>query len=243
MTTTLQIHCECCNAPATATFEGDEFRGVACSQHGTVLMVPQHQVEAMRAVLREKALAAQLYEALSAVGNDVLSRYGALGGSARQLAHAACNAWLAANGMAAVEDQTTLAQPAPAVSASVGAEARLRMALTACNELSAMLPDGPHREHMATISGQVAMAMESIAALAQQPGAQGAAAGQAPDGWRQKAHDWLLWKAEQQDMNNARWPDHAAVYITWRDLPEYARWLAREVSMGEEGCWPSAESG
>jgi hypothetical protein len=84
--------------------------------------------------------------------------------------------------MAAVEDQTTLAQPAPAVSASVGAEARLRMALTACNELSAMLPDGPHREHMATISGQVAMAMESIAALAQQPGAQGVAVGRVPDG-------------------------------------------------------------
>ncbi len=53
-TATLQIHCECCNAPATATFEDDEFRGVTCSKHGTVLMVPQHQVEAMRAVLAER---------------------------------------------------------------------------------------------------------------------------------------------------------------------------------------------
>jgi hypothetical protein len=50
---------------------------------------------------------------------------------------------------------------------------RLRKIRTACGELSAMVGDGPHREHMAIISGQASLAIEQLQreqALTQQRG-------------------------------------------------------------------------
>lgn len=71
-TTTLQMHCGCCDAPATATFEGEEFKGATCSVHGPVLGVPVHLVESMRAVLAERERAAALARDLNDRANAVV---------------------------------------------------------------------------------------------------------------------------------------------------------------------------
>ncbi len=80
MKTTLQMTCECCNARATATFDGDAFEGVVCSKHGPFLSVPTMQVEAMRAVLHERerwsGLCDQLAAALQMHDENERLRYG-----------------------------------------------------------------------------------------------------------------------------------------------------------------------
>ncbi len=67
MKSKLLVHCDCCNAPAIATFDGETFEGVVCEKHGRFLSVPTMQVEAMRALLRERnradALQAELRQA------------------------------------------------------------------------------------------------------------------------------------------------------------------------------------
>lgn len=47
--------------------------------------------------------------------------------------------------------------------------------------------------------------------------------------WRNKAAEWLESKAAEQEANNLRWPDHAAVYPSWREKPAILQTLAREL--------------
>ena len=48
-------------------------------------------------------------------------------------------------------------------------------------------------------------------------------------GWRAKAAEWLEAQAGEQEANNARWPEHAAAYKSWRDRPAELRILASKL--------------
>lgn len=55
------------------------------------------------------------------------------------------------------------------------------------------------------------------------------AAAAVPEGWKAQAAAWLEGKAQEQEANNARWPQHAAAYDLWRHRVGLYRDLASQL--------------